>query len=377
VRLLHLLPTYLPATRDGGPVFSVDGLCRALVRAGHQVEVLTTNAGCEGAVVPGQAVDRGGVTVRYFAVPAFYRLRWSPGLGRALEERIGQFDLLHLHSVFVWPIWAGANAARRSRVPYVLSPRGMLVKDLIRRKSRWAKTAWINLVERRNLAGAAAVHVTSQAEADALRELALPVTRVVDIPNGVDVPPGERAGTEAGPQLLFLGRINWKKGLDRLVRALAHVPGAQLAIVGNDEENYAGELRRIVAQAGVGERVRFLPPAYGAEKWQLLRSARCFVLPSYSENFGNAVLEAMAAGCPVVVTPEVGVAELVRRSGAGLVTDGEPAALARALQQVLGDPAASEAMGRAGCLAARDYDWDSVARRMADMYRSILAQGKA
>ena len=129
------------------------------------------------------------------------------------------------------------------------------------------------------------------------------------------------------PYVLFLGRVNWKKGLDRLIPAMKEVPNADLLIAGNDEENYRPELEALARRHGVLDRVRFLGPVDDRKKWSLLASARILVLPSYSENFGNVVLEAMAAGCPVIVTPEVGIASLVQEAGCGVVAGGNPANL--------------------------------------------------
>jgi glycosyltransferase involved in cell wall biosynthesis len=105
-----------------------------------------------------------GVKVWYFPSRRLRRLYWSPPMARMLASEIGSFDLVHLHSVFLWPTWAAARAARRRGIPYALSPRGMLVKDLLRARSRYAKTAWIALIERANLAHAAGIHVTSPVE---------------------------------------------------------------------------------------------------------------------------------------------------------------------------------------------------------------------
>src|SRR5262245_54954207 len=93
-------------------------------------------------------VDLDGIQIRYFSCPLVRRLYWAPALGRALHLELGSLDVVHLHSVFLWPTWAAARAARKARVPYVLSPRGMLVKDLIARRSRLTKSAWIHLIEK-------------------------------------------------------------------------------------------------------------------------------------------------------------------------------------------------------------------------------------
>jgi glycosyltransferase involved in cell wall biosynthesis len=356
-------------------------LCKALARAGHEVHVFTTNVDGPGEsnVPVNTAVLIDGVHVWYFDVPSFRRLYRSPALATKLEQQVARFDVAHLHSVFLWPTWAAASAAHSHGVPYVISPRGMLVKDLIRRKSRWTKTAWIALVERRNLERAAAIHVTSAGEAEALKEFGFRLKRMEEIPNGVELPPEtsgtESANSEHSRDVLFIGRISWKKGLDRVIRAISRLPGVNLTIAGNDEEGYTRELRQIADAVKVAQRVEFLPPVYEADKWRLLRSARCFVLPSHSENFGNAALEAMAAGCPVVMTAQVGLSAVVEACGAGVVTKGEPVALANALQRVLGDSRTRAEMGRAGRRLALDqYAWDAVAGRMSGLYESIAAR---
>src|SRR5262249_21176768 len=157
---------------------------------------------------------------------------------------MGKFDAVHLHSVFLWPTWAAARAARKAGVPYVLSPRGMLIRDLIGRRSWLAKSAWIRVIERSNTEKAAAVHLTSQVEAGELHRFGWRLPRLAVIPNGVDEPlscGGEIGADIEGiaaeePLILFLGRLSWKKGLDRLLHAFASTKTGKLAIVGTDDE---------------------------------------------------------------------------------------------------------------------------------------------
>jgi len=174
MRILHVVPSYLPAMRYGGPIFAVHGLCRALASRGHEVQVFTTNIDGPGiSPTPiGTSVDLDGIKIRYFFCPLVRRL------GRALHHSIGELDVVHLHSVFLWPTWAAARAARNAGVPYVLSPRGMLVKDLIARRSRFAKSAWIHLIERSNVERAAALHLTSPLEGAELETFRLAASTV-------------------------------------------------------------------------------------------------------------------------------------------------------------------------------------------------------
>lgn len=375
------MPSYWPAHRYGGTVTAVHGLCKALATLGHRVVVVTSNADGRSTLdVPvGRPVIVDGVEVHYFPL-RFYRLCYSPAMQAALPGLVAAADVVHLHSVFLWPTWAAARAARRRHVPYVVSPRGMLIASLIRRRHAWLKRAWIRLAEADTLAHASAIHVTSRRERDDLHALGLVVPSIEVVANGVEHPAA--APTEDfvddGPVILYLGRLTWKKGLDRLVRALPQVPRGRLVIAGNDDEGYRRILQTVIDQAGVGARVHYLGPLYGAPKWALLRRANCLVLPSHSENFGNVVLEAMAAGCPVVVTPEVGAADLVREAGAGLVVAGDASSLAWAIQRFIDDEALRASMSAAGIRAARDrHTWTACGRAMTDLYRHIARDSRS
>lgn len=377
MRILHVVPSYLPAVRYGGPIFAVHGLARALAAAGHDVHVATTSVDGPGdSDVPiGRPVAMDGVSVRYFRASPLRRLYHSPAMARALRADVASFDVVHTHSVFLWPTWMAARAARDAGVPYVAAPRGMLVRELVRRKSSLAKRAWIAAIERANLEGAAAIHATSDEEAERLREFGFRLPPVEVIPNGVDADESPRRAARLADELLYLGRVNWKKGLDRLIPALRSMPQARLVVAGNDEEGYAPALRDIARASGVEGRVEFTGPVYGERKAELLARATLLVLPSYSENFGNVVLEALAAGCPVAVTAAVGLAPFVRETGAGAVVPGEPAELGPALARLLGDPAGLAAMGSRGRAAVRErFAWPVVARRMELLYERIRAQ---
>lgn len=376
--------------RYGGPIRSVHALARELVKRGHEVHVYTTNVDGEGdSNVPvGKVVSVDGVQVTYFASRWLRRVYWSPALRTALRASIGSFDIAHLHSVFLWPTWVAGRAARAAGVPYVLAPRGMLVPELIRHKSRWAKTAWIALIERRNIERAAAIHATSRLEATDLARFGWDLPSVAVIPNGVDEPvdvAGQALSADVavaigrGDFVLSLGRINWKKGLDRLIAALPALPAARLVFAGDDPEAHSAFLQHEAARLGVADRVTILARHVdNADKEALFSAARVFAMPSLSENFGIAAVEAMRRGSPVLVTPEVGIADLVRESGGGIVADGEPAAIARGLDSLLSDPAAARAMGAAGCSYVRTHHaWTSVASTMEDLYKSILTtQGR-
>lgn len=382
MRILHVVPSYLPAVRYGGPIWSVHALCQALVRRGHEIDVFTTSMdGPNDLQVPlAEPVNRDGVRVCYFPSRFLRRAFWSPALGQRLRARMRDFQFLHLHSVYLWPTSAAAREAEKSRVPWCVAPRGALVPELVQRKSSLQKRVWIALKERRTLEGAAFIHATSDLEAHDVQRFGFRLRGIRVVPNGVDLPQACAAAIDPAARgerrrsLLFLGRISWKKGLDRLIPALVHVPGdVDLIVAGNDEEDLTPKLRQMALQAGVAGRVRFVGSVLGDAKTRLLQEASALVLPSYSENFGNVVLESLACGRPVAVTREVGLAPVIEKSESGIVIPGEPVAMGQALTGFLSSASALEDMGRRGRrLVENEYSWDAVAARMEDAYRAAL-----
>jgi glycosyltransferase involved in cell wall biosynthesis len=384
VKILHVVPSYLPAHRQGGPLRSVHGLARELAAAGHRVEVFTTSFDVAGRVSFAAAVDLDGVQVSYYPLAGPQRLYWAPALARELRRRIRDYDVVHLHSVFLWPTSAAARIAERAGVPYVLAPRGMLVPALLRQHGRWRKSVWLAARERRTIERAAALHATSAREAEDLaafaaeRGIALPAIEIV--PNGVDevvdptgeVSPAVAAALATDRVALFLGRLSWKKGLDTLVEALSHAPGALLVLAGPDDESMRAQLESAAAGAGVGDRVCFLGHVDGADRAALLHRSRVLVLPSRNENFGNVVLEAMVCGTPVVVTEGVGLADEVRRSGAGVVAASSPGAIGAAIRTIFEASATErERMSSAGRAAAAGFGWPAIAKLTERLYSSV------
>ncbi|MBS0526613.1 MAG: glycosyltransferase [Proteobacteria bacterium] len=387
LRLLHVVPTYLPAVRYGGPIRSVHALCRALAAQGHVTDVFTTNVDGPGdsAVPLERPVDLEGVQVTYFPSKRLRRLYWSPPMRRALLARIADYDLVHVHAIYLWPTWMAARAARARGVPYVVSPRGMLVPQLIQRKNRWIKQAWIRLIEKPNLERAAAVHTTSEVEAHHLRGFGWPLSKVVTIPHGVDDPsaipgaalsPDIAAAIAGAPAVLAFGRISWEKGLDRLIAALPLVPATRVIVAGGD----GGQAEALAAQArklDVAGRVTIIARHVdGADKEALFASAAAFAATSLSENFGLAAFEAMRRGLPVLATPDVGMSEIVAKAEAGVIVDPSPHGIARGLVTLLQDREAGRIMGERGrALVIAEYGWNAVAGRMTELYRGAIGQG--
>ena len=381
MRILHVVPSYLPAWRYGGPIRSVHGLAKAQSGARHAVEVFTTDVDGPGRLeVPTDrpvAID--GVSVSYFRCGWPRRLYRAPAMAAALGRRVREFDVVHLHSVFLWPTRAAARAAAAAGVPYFVSPRGMLVEGLIRERGALRQRLWIRLVERRTLRRAAGIVLQSELERRELEALGLDLAPTHVVPNGIGQPPpgggsdpAETASlASSGPLVLFLGRVDRKKGIDRLIEALPLLAEASLVVAGNDEERLIPGMFRLAESLGVGSRVSFPGEVRGAEKARLLAAADVFCLPSSSENFGLAALEAMAAGRPVIVTPEVGLASFSEAREALIVVGREPDELAAAIAALLRDRERAERLGEhARAVAERHFGWPAIAEIMTEIYAS-------
>jgi glycosyltransferase involved in cell wall biosynthesis len=383
MKVLHVVPSV--AAIYGGPSLAVRRMTQALTRLGVQVDVATTTAHgrAEVAVPRDRPVLEDGV--RYFynprQWPKFWTFSWP--LTQWLRRHADAYDVLHVHALFSYPTLPACRAARRHSVPYVLSPHGTLDPWSLRVRA-WKKAPYLWVLERRNLLGAGAVHATSTREQRAINGLGFPV-RVVTIPLGVDAyGVGESNGVLPRSQaqvatvnVLFLSRLHPKKGIELLltaVRLLAQQHRIRLLIAGDGDAAYVKNLRRLVGTSGLQNRVIFTGFVTGAEKQALFERADLFALPSYDENFGMAVAEAMSVGLPVVVSEHVALADHVREAGAGLVVPCDAGELAQGIAMLVKDSGLRHRMGQAGRrLAETEFAWPEVARRLLTLYEQLMA----
>ncbi len=373
--VLHVVPSYWPATAYGGPIESVHGLCVALAKGGTRIEVLTTDADGDRRLELPSGRDREpvpGLRVRY--ARRFAGDSIAPGLLARLAAAVGRADVVHLTAVYSFPTLPTLAAARMTSRGVVWSPRGSLMEwqGATRRGSKrlW-RLACRLLAPRRTL-----LHATSEEEAESSRN-AFPRLDAMVIPNGVSIPePFERPPRGEELRLTFLGRLHPIKGLENLLDAcaVARARGFEkwsLRIAGGGERAYREELERRADVAGLGDRVRFLGPVAGEDKEDLLRTTDVVVVPSHSENFGIVVAEALAHGCAVVASTGTPWRRL-EAEGCGFWVDPEPERLAAVLARLPASDLA--AMGRAGqAWMRREFSWESAARRMVEAYRKVAA----
>lgn len=394
MKILHVIITMSP--RIGGPSTVLKSLVNEQARVGHKVIVCTTNQDYP----TGQMDVRTGATIMDDNVTIWYHkvqlssLCFSIPLASWLKRSITAFDIVHIHGIYRFPTTYGAWCARRAGVPYIIRPHGSLDPFLFRqsRFGKWAlplKRFYERLFDLPNLNHASAIHYTAKEEMERADFLELRAPAVI-IPNGIDwqqyaqLPQSEGFRQRIGlgsqtPLVLFLGRINFKKGLDLLVssfaRVLEKVPEARLAIVGPDNEGYGSKVRQWCREQDIADKVYFVDHLGLEEVKQAYVDAEVFVLPSYTENFGMTVVEAMACGCPVVISDQVNIWREVEEEGAGLVVGLDPAQIANAICWVLEDKDAAREMGLRGRVAAeKRYSWPRIVEKLTQVYKKLIEE---
>jgi glycosyltransferase involved in cell wall biosynthesis len=295
-----------------------------------------------------------------------------------LAPALGPGVVLHDHGLWLPTNHAVARAGARAGAPRVVSVRGMLSEWALQAGGVKKKVAWW-AYQRQDLQRASALHATSEDEVRHIRDAGLrpPVALV---PNGVALPATSAThGADGAPRrALFLSRLHPVKGLEHLVRAWAQVrpPGWELVLAGPDDGGHRSVVEALVRELGVADATRFTGPVGDDAKWDLYRSADLFVLPTFSENFGIVVAEALAAGVPVITTTGAPWQELEARDCGWWVEIGvEPLAQALAEATSLA-PERRRAMGHRGrALVEERYSWGHVAEQMHAVYAWLLGQG--
>jgi glycosyltransferase involved in cell wall biosynthesis len=398
MRILNVTETYAPFLEFGGPPVKVRALSEGLARRGHEVTVLTADWGVEQRIQVqdtkiaaerspfGWRLRENGVQAIYLPTWLRYRaLSWNPAVKRCCRARLQNFDVVHIFGLYDLLGPAVAAACRARNVRYVLEPIGMFVPIV---RNLWLKRMYHLVWGRTLLQGASAVIATSDQEVEELVAGGVSREKVVLRRNGVEVPaplpePGtfrEALGISRETKLvLFLGRLSIKKSPELLLQAFANLPaelgGKPLMLVyaGPDESGMEAQLGQMASQLGVRTRVKFAGPIFGAAKWAAYRDADVFVLPSQNENFGNTAAEAVAAGTPVIVTEQCGIAPLLGGE-AGLVVAHETAALSHALLRVLGSTEEHARLAGGCAKVTQRLGWEEPVLLMEALYTTLATK---
>jgi glycosyltransferase involved in cell wall biosynthesis len=383
MRVLHVIPSI--AAFRGGPSQVIRLVAEGLAECGIGVDVVTTddNGSSRLAVPLGVPVREGKVTYWYFS-RQLRAYNCSLPLSRWLWRHAAEYDLIHIHTVFAYASTAAAITAQAKAVPYVVRPLGVLNRWGFANRKPLLKRISFAVVEKRILRHAAAIQYTSEQERIEAERLC-PGSHPVVLPNPIRIPAEwapaaiPDAGAPPQPVVLFMSRLDEKKGLDLLIQAFALVrrrfPESRLVVAGSGEPSVEKSLRLLAAKELAADAIEWAGFVSGAAKRELLARAAVFVLPSYSENFGVAVVEAMVAGLPVVISDQIGIHPLVAEGGAGIVTPCSVPALGEALIQLLDDPPKARAMGQCGrTVALNEFAVPVVSAKLVSLYQAILAR---
>lgn len=389
MRILQIIPSI--SLVYGGPSQMVLGLSAALANQGIDVTIITTDSNGDIGQIPldvtlNQPIKQKGYQIIYFRCSPFRRYKFSLSLLQWLHENARQFDLAHIHALFSPVTTFAATIARHHQLPYIMRPCGMLDPADLQKKWR-LKQIYATLLERPNLAGAAAIHFTSKQEAKISERFGLGSTNKMAVPQDLVIPLGvtarlfpKRLRESQVPIILFMSRIEPKKGLDLLIPALEIILASGIEfhfiLAGSNPQDadYETRIKLKIQNSSLSKYTTIAGFVSGDRKNELLTNADLFVLPSYYENFGIAVAEAMAAGVPVAISDRVHISEDIQQAEAGWVGPLEVRAIANSIKSALLNPEERQRRGLNGKeYAKKHYNWEAIAQQTINAYQHILS----
>ena len=354
-------------------------MCRALLARGIEVLLVTTNDGLSERNASPTVATLQDVPAILFPSQFGESFKYSRPLAIWLDTNARQFDVAHIHAVFNHASVAAARACRKANVPYVIRPLGTLDPWSMKQKPLRKRIFW-SLEGKTMLSGAKAVHYTSHTEQSGTEGL-LGVNHGKVIPLGIDrATPLINDSRTSERYVLVLSRLHPKKGLEVLIDAFISLAKDnrfadwKLVIAGDGPRDYVSSLKQ--RASAVHNRISFTGWLDGDRKEAMLSGASLLALPSYQENFGLCLMEALARSVPVLVSPHVNLAGEIQTAHAGWIAPVEKDALATTLAAALHDETELSKRGRAGKLLSEKYSWERVASDLERLYTEI-ANGSA
>lgn len=384
MKILHVIASV--SLRDGGPSFAVLEMAKHLTELGVEADIVTTNdaSGEFLQVETGRFLPyRGAPRVIFFpfiksTFKALNRYKVSFETVKWLHENLKNYELVHIHGLFTHPTSSAMSLCRKMKVPYIIRPLGHLTLWSLK-QSALRKKIYLALGERKGLFASRALHFTSDLEKKEAAENGICHESFV-LPLGIKEPAiktHKRERQNASFNLLFLGRLHPKKGLESTLKALNSIKHLDFHfnIAGEGTDNYVNSIKAMISGMGLQEKVSLKGFVEGEQKTELLQQSDLFILNSYSENFGLAVLEALAAGLPVAVSSNVAMAETLEDEKIGFViSEGN---LSQTLENCMAKRNELQEMGeKAQTFVFKEYGWPRIVPKLAEFYKQYTCSGR-
>ncbi|WP_442590254.1 XrtY-associated glycosyltransferase XYAG1 [Pedobacter sp. AW31-3R] len=375
MKVLQVTAAYKPAYVYGGPTMSVSKLSEELVKGGVKVEVFTTtaNGNEELPVIRKKRIYVDGVPVRYFERITKDHSHFSPQLLVRLWKEVRSFDVVHIHAWWNLVSVLSCLIAILRNVPVVLSPRGTLSPYSFSCRHVQIKKMfhqWLG----RPLLNRCFIHVTAEREHMAISAILRP-KGIFTLYNFVKLSPADVATVQQGSavlKLLFFSRIDQKKGLELLFKALATaVFPYELTIAGSAEADYIEELKQLSKYYQIEKHIKWIG-FVATGKFNLLAAHEVLVLPSYDENFANVVIESLSVGTAVLLTENVGLAKYVEHHHLGWISETSAVSLLEQLNRISNDPEKLASVRKlAPGIIMHDFNESLQLKQYLDMYHQI------